>query len=249
MYYKYHDLDIYYETYKNGLNNIIFLHGWGTNQNTFIKQVDSLKENNNLYLIDFPGFGLSSEVETDFNLDTYVDLLRSFIVDLNINNPIIIAHSFGGRVLIKYLVNNDIKAAIFISSAGIKHFKLNKLFKITKYKIKKKYYKLTKNYLKYNLLIKNSGSNDYINLTEKMKIVMNKIIKINLKKHLNKIKCKTLLIWGKYDNDTPIKDAFIFKNKIKNSYLYLLNGSHFIHLEKFNEVNELINNFIIDLDE
>ena len=129
MYYKYHDLDIYYETYKNGLNNIIFLHGWGTNQNTFIKQVDYLKENNNLYLMDFPGFGLSSEVETDFNLETYVDLLRSFIIDLNINNPIIIAHSFGGRVLIKYLVNNDIKAAIFISSAGIKHFKLNKLFK------------------------------------------------------------------------------------------------------------------------
>ena len=251
MYYEFGDYDIYYEIIgsKNCQNNIIFLHGWGSNLTSFNKQVEYFKNLYKLYLIDFPGFGLSSEAEEDFILDDYVSLLNNFITDLKINDPIIIAHSFGGRVLIKYASRNKVKACIFIASAGIKHYKFKKTFKIIKYKLKKKYYKITKNYLKYNLLIKNSGSSDYLMLTDKMKKVMNNVIKINLKNYLKDIKSKTLLIWGKYDTEVPIKDAFTFKKKIKNSTLYLFNGTHFIHKEKSNEVNEVIDRFISDLDD
>ena len=66
---------------------------------------------------------------------------------------------------------------------------------------------------------------------------------------LKKIKTKTLLIWGKYDKVTPVSDAFIFKKKIKESSLYLLNGTHFVHNEKAEEVNEIIERFISDLVE
>lgn len=244
------EIKVYYEEYGSGIP-ILFLHGWGNDLNSFYKQIEYFKDKYHLFLLDLPGFGKTEEPNIAYNLNNYVDIVHEFVQKI-INNKelIIITHSFGSRIAIKLTSFFHVKGLIIISGAGIKHLKMKKKIKILYYKIKKQYYKLTKNYLDYNLLIKNSGSSDYISLSSTMKETMNLVIKEDLRKCLNKIKVKTLLIYGDSDTETPYIDGIIMNKKIKDSYLYKIeNGNHFIHIENSSIVNDIIERFISDIND
>lgn len=246
LYFNFQNINIYYEEYNGGKKEIIFLHGWGNSSSTFKHQVDYLKDKYHIYLIDLPGFGKSNEQLTPYNLNDYVKLIKEFIQKKEIIDPILIGHSFGGRVIIKYLQKNYLNKIILIASAGIKTKKtLKQKTNILIYKIKKKWYQITKNYVEYNHLIKVSGSIDYQNSTKILKETMVKIINEDLTSSLNKITSNTLLIWGAKDTETKIEQAYKFKKLIKNSILTVFeNAGHFVHIEEKENVNELIEKFI-----
>lgn len=246
MTFKYQNLNIYYEEYLGDKKEIIFLHGWGNSVNTFKEQIDYFKDKYHLYLIDMPGFGKSNEQIVPYNLDDYVKVLDTFIKEKEIQDPILIGHSFGGRIIIKYLNNHTVSKIILIASAGIKKKEnLKSKLKKMKYKIKKKWYQITKNYVEYNYLIKSNGSYDYQNASTILKQTMVKVINEDLTKYLKNIKAKTLLIWGKKDTETKIEQAYKFKNLIKNSSLTIFdNAGHFVHQEEKENVNSIIERFI-----
>lgn len=246
MNYKYDNLIINYNIIGSG-PPIILLHGWGTNYHTFDYLVKELKDNYTIFQIDLPGFGLSDEPKYIYSLDNYVHFLKTFIYELQIESPIILGHSFGGRIAIKYAsMNDNISKLILVDSAGIKHrLTIKQKLNILKYKILKRYYRLTKNITKYNNLINNSGSIDYKNSTPIMKGVLSKVVKENLKKHLKKIKVETLIIWGKDDTETPYIDALYMKKKIKNSGLVTIDDvGHFPYIERRNYFNKIITTYL-----
>lgn len=223
---------------------MIFLHGWGQNKETFNNITKNIN-NSTIYQLDLIGFGESHEPYKPFNLNNYCLFLEQFIKDLNIKNPILIGHSFGGRIAIKYASRNkNIKKLILINSAGIKQKSIKRSLLVLKYKIKKKYYQITRNLIKYNQITNTSGSIDYINSTPIMKATLSKIVNEDLKKDMRKIKTNTLLIWGKNDLVTPYKDAILMNKIIKNSKLITLNTDHFSYLKKEKDVTNIINTFI-----
>jgi len=248
MNYLINNVNIHYEEYGKG-EKILLLHGWGNDLNSFNKQLDCLKDKYHLYLIDLPGFGKTNEPNDIYSLDDYVKIVTIFIKNIiKEENNMIIGHSFGGRIGIKISTILNLKGLILISGAGIKHNTLRKTLKVFKYKIMKNYYKLTKNYLEYNFLIKNTGSSDYISLSSNMKESMKLIIKEDLRKYLKKIDCKTLLIYGDEDTETPYIDGSLMNKKIKDSIFYKIpNGNHFIHIEKSEIVNDIIERFLCDI--
>ena len=107
---------------------------------TFRYLIDVLKDKYTIYILDYPGFGNSPFPNRDLNISDYSDLIYNFINSNNIKNPTILAHSFGGRIVIDLFTrfNLDIKNLILIDIAGIKPKK-----SILK-KIKEKSYKLLK---------------------------------------------------------------------------------------------------------
>lgn len=252
MIYKYENININYDIIGSG-NPIILLHGWGTNYNTFKNLSNLLKNYFEVFLIDLPGFGKSGEPPHIYNLDNYLHFLNTFIEELQIENPIILGHSFGGRIAIKYsAISKNISKLILVDSAGIKHKKkIGTRLSILKYKWLKFYYRKTKNITKFNQLIKVSGSSDYISSSNIMKGTMTKVINENLKSQLSKIKVETLIIWGKDDQATPYSDAILMKNKIKNSGLVTFeNVGHFPYLERKNQFNRVIASFLgVDLND
>ncbi len=212
---------------------IILLHGWGCDSNTFNEVISYLKEQYLVYAIDLPGFGKSEVMDTYYTLDDYVELIKVFIKDKNIIDPIILGHSFGGRIAIKYASLYKVNKLILVDSAGIrpKNYLYTKI-KIMLYKLKKHWYKLTKNVMKYHNLIKNSGSDDYKKASLNMKMTLTKIVNENLDHLLKQIKAETLIIWGKNDNTTPLRDAKKLHRKIKNSGLVVIEGvGHFPYLD------------------
>lgn len=243
--YYYQDIYINYEIKGEG-PPIIFLHGWGQTKETFNNISNSLL-NHKCYLLDLIGFGNSTEPYTPYDLTDYVLFLNKFITDHNIINPIIVGHSFGGRIAIKYAsINNNLKSLILINSAGIRRKSLKRSLLTLKYKIKKKYYKLTKNTIKYNKLINTSGSKDYQSSSIIMKQTLSKIVKEDLSKYLKQIKKNTLIIWGTSDTVTPYKDGIKMNKLIPNSILISYNTDHFSYINKEKEIINDIKQFIGD---
>ena len=245
MDYIYKNKYVYFEKTGSG-NPIILLHGWGVDINVFDSITNMLKTKYTVYAIDLPGFGKSEEPDTPYNLDDYVDLLFQFVIDLDLYNPIILGHSFGGRIAIKFASLYKVNKLILVDSAGLKNKNFIKTkTKILLYKLKKKYYKITKNVIKYNDLLINSGSQDYKDSSTIMKKILVNVTNEYLEKYLKDITCDTLIIWGKKDDVTPYYNAIKLKKKIKNAGLVTLEGvGHFPFIESKKTFNKILKSYL-----
>lgn len=251
MLFKSDDISIYYEKYGNKNKTILILPGWGNTRPTFTNIINYFKEEYTIYIIDYPGFGNSPYPNKELNIYDYANIIRDFMENLNIINPIIIAHSFGGRIttLLTGYYKERIDKLILIDIATIKPKK--NIFKL----IKEKIYKFLKLLIKLlpklkqekykQKLLKAFGSTDYINLPQNMHNTFKNIVNKDLKEYLNYIESEALIIWGKEDNSTPIKDAHIINKLIKNSALIIYpKCKHFSYLEEPYLTNKIIDAFI-----
>lgn len=245
MDYIYKNKYVYFEKTGSG-NPIILLHGWAASSTIFESITNILKTKYTIYVIDLPGFGKSEEPDKPYNLDDYVDLLYQFIIDLDIYNPILLGHSFGGRIAIKFASLYNVSKLILVDSAGLKQKNFIKTkTKILLYKLKKKYYKITKNVIKYNDLLINSGSTDYKEASVIMKKILVNVTNEYLDKYLKDITCDTLIIWGKKDDVTPYYNAVKLKKKIKNAGLVTLEGvGHFPFIESKKTFNKILKSYL-----
>ena len=75
-----------------------------------------------------------------------------------------------------------------------------------------------------------SGSSDYNNSSPKMRAILSKVVNEDLKHVMPSIKCPTLLVWGKNDTATPLRDAEIMEKLIPLGNFW----NNLILKEKFN---------------
>ncbi len=99
---------------------VVLLHGWGANLQSFRMVQDFLSRNFRTYAIDLPGFGESDEPPVAWGVPEYTDFLHKWLTSLNIENPILVGHSNGGRISIMYASSRPVRKIILIDSAGIK---------------------------------------------------------------------------------------------------------------------------------
>ena len=237
-------LNITYRYHKSEQNakTVLLLHGWGGNLNSFRALEEWLKVAGfSVLTIDFPGFGGSDAPREDFVLDDYVKIVLELLEQEVVKSCSIVAHSFGGRVAIKLASSNKkelIEKLVLVDSAGIKpRFSLKTKLKILRYKFLKKLKKM--GLIKRDL--SNFGSDDYKAMPEALKPVFNRVINEDLSPYLKDIECPTLLVWGKYDKDTPLYMAKKMKKNIKDCAIITFEGGHFAYLknaEKFNIITK-----------
>ncbi len=221
-----------------GAAPVVLLHGWGTNIQSMAVITDSLKAQHEVYSFDFPGFGLSTEPETVWDVYRYADFTESALKALNIVNPILLGHSFGGRISIILSSRMPVSKLVLVDAAGIKPKRsFNYYQKVYTYKTFKNLAKTPGlSYLFKEFVAdysKKSGSSDYQNASPIMKGILSKVVNQDLRKHMSNISAPTLLIWGTHDFDTPLADAKIMEKLIPNSGLVTLAGAgHFSYLEQ-----------------
>ena len=63
---------------------------------------DFLSRNNRVIIIDLPGFGESPEPDSIWTLYDYAKAINELLTGINVNNPILIGHSFGGKISLLY---------------------------------------------------------------------------------------------------------------------------------------------------
>lgn len=245
------DWKINYEVLGEG-NPIILLHGWLTTLETMRPLANNLSQNFKVYLVDVVGFGKSDIPEHPLKSDDFGEFLKIFMENLKIDNPILIGHSNGGRIIINAVGRGIIKAKkiVLIDSAGLKpKRKIWYYLKVAFFKTGKFILNLlpnTTNIKKFKEKLRSKvGSSDYKAsnpvLKETMKIILNE----DLSHLLPKISVPTLLIWGSLDTATPITDARKMEKLIPDCGLVeYQGGSHFSYLENLNNCNLVLNEFL-----
>ena len=247
---KVNDWNINYEVIGEGYP-IVLLHGWLTDLETMRPLANNLCNNFKVYLIDVVGFGRSDIPERPLNTDDFGDFLRDLLDALKIENPILIGHSNGGRMIINAVGRGIVspKKVVLIDSAGIKPKRSMWYYtKVSVFKIGKKVLNMlpdTKTIKKFKEKLRNSvGSADYKASNNVLKETMNIIFNEDQTDKLPNIKVPTLLIWGSLDDATPISDAKKMEQLIPDAglveYKY---SSHFSYLENIDNVNLVLNEF------
>ncbi len=236
---KYKDIDINYIQYGKG-KDIILLHGWGQNIEMMEPLGERLAKESRITILDFPGFGKSDEPKTPWTINDYALLIEYIVSKLKIKKPIIIGHSFGGRVAIKYSSNNSIEKLVLFGSPCIRRKK-----KLT---LKVRILKFLKKLPGMNALaekMKNYiGSRDYKAASPMMRQILVNTVNEDLSIDAKRIEEPTLLIWGDHDQEAPIEDAKELESIMLDAALITLPGTHYAYLENLDRVISIIKTFI-----
>jgi len=246
------NLEINYKSAGQG-PAILILHGWGGSSDSWIKTSEILAKNGfKVICPDFPGFGKSKTPKEPWEVSNYVNFIDE-LVKKTINEPFfLLAHSFGGRVAIKFAINfpQKLRKLILCNSAGIKpkpDLKTKIIFclaKIGNAIFTPKPLTRFKDGAQ-NLFYLFLRHKDYVKADGTMKETMKKVVEEDLLPLLPQIKTKTLIVWGQRDKLVPIKYAYIFKEKIKNSELKILPKiGHSPHLEVPEKLTKVIIQFL-----
>lgn len=229
---------INYIQYGSG-KDIVLLHGWGQNIE-MMKPLGDRFPNNRITILDFPGFGESENIDKAYTIYDYVEILEEMLKKLKITNPIVMGHSFGGRVAILYSARNKVEKLVLFGSPCIRNRKNSIKEKFLK-KIKKlpgmdKIGEIAKKYI---------GSTDYKNATPVMRETLVNVVNEDLSEFAKKISCPVLLIWGTLDEAAPIEEARELEKLLKDGALIELPGcTHYAYLEALPQVTNILNSFI-----
>lgn len=239
------NLIVNYRKIGSGETDFILLHGWGCELNIFNNLVSKLDQNKyTIYVLDFPGFGKSQMPQEVYGVGEYANFLEKFIKKLEIKNPIILGHSFGGRVAIKFTSDNPgiAKKLILAGSAGIKK-DLKKSYLVAA-KAGKQVFNLPilKRYK--NRVLEKVGAKDLAESGER-EAIFRKVINEDLREYAKNIKIPTLLVYGINDDEAPVEYGKIFNDLIPNSKLEIIkNAGHYVFLDQEERFLELINKFL-----
>lgn len=248
---KVNNTSVYYEKSGQGKQAVILLHGWGQSTEGMKIIVQGMDlDQFCVYNLDFPGFGRSKLPPFTWSVYDYNKMLEQFIKKLNIKKPILVGHSFGGRIATIYAAQNDnLKSMVFIDAAGVKpkkslYVKSRVLtFKTFKWCVNTFYSKRKEEYLNnLNLMF---GSGDFNATSQELRQIFIKTVNEDLVYLYPKIKVPVKLIWGSEDDYTPVKDAKIMNRLIKNSSLNVYEGAgHYSYMDNYATFITDFNQFI-----
>lgn len=238
MFKKIKNIKINYKQYGEG-KDVVLLHGWGQNIEMMNPLGNYLKADHKITIIDLPGFGLSEEPDYAYTIFDYAESLHELLNSLKIKNPILIGHSFGGRIAIVYASRYDVDKMVLFGSPCVRHE--YKSFKQSFYKSLKKIkiFSPVVNFMK-----KHMGSEDYRNATPRMREILVKTVNQDLSECARKVNCETLLIWGEDDTAVLVSEARELDELLSDSALIILAGTHYCYLENLHQVVNILNNFI-----
>ncbi len=230
--------------------DMILLHGWGCDNTTLESVRRTAALTHTVYNLDFPGFGSSPEPEGIWSVFDYADMLGQFIAATGIKRPVLLGHSFGGRVSIIYAsAHHDVDKVVLVDSAGVRNpLPLRKRLKVAAFKAAKKIAPVILGKTKGAEFIDrwrgSAGSADYRAASPKMRAIMSKVIAQDLRHLMPEIKAPTLLIWGEHDDATPLADAHKMEALIPGSGLVVLPGDHYSFLRSPAQFAAVLSSFL-----
>lgn len=234
----YKGLDINYVFYDNKSKvNLVYLHGWGQNIEMMEPIAKPFSKKYNVLILDLPGFGLSPEPKEAWTLYDYAEMVNFFVKELKMNNPILIGHSFGGKISLCYALKYKTNKLVLLASPYEK--------KISKPTFKMKVFKILKKTPFASFAKRHMGSTDYRNASDMMRNILVKHVNLDLKDELKNIKCPTLLIWGTNDEAVDYEDALKLEKLIPDCGLVTYEGcTHYAYLERLDQTISVLDSFI-----
>lgn len=231
---------------------IVLMHGWGCSAETLASIANVAGTTHHVLSVDFPGHGKSAEPPHVWGVDEYTAVLADLLSAEKIKRPVLLGHSFGGRVGINYAASNPdcVGKLILVDAAGIKPRRpLRYYAKIYSFKAMKLMAKLMLSRESAERFIERrrsrTGSADYAAASPRMRAVLSKVVNEDLKHLMPAIKAPTLLIWGENDTATPLSDARYMERHIPGAGLVSFAGcGHYSFLDNPLQFSAVLRSFL-----
>lgn len=239
---KINNINLNYIRYgNNSSKTIVLLHGWGQNIEMMKPIGDNLKDDFDIVIVDLPGFGKSDEPDFAWSIYDYADCIHELLNNLKIENPIVMGHSFGGKVSLAFASKYNVeKLVLFASPYKPEIEKLSLKTKILKSVAKIKILKPLVEFFKSHI-----GSTDYKNASPMMRKILVQTVNLDITESVKKIKCPTLLIWGDFDTAVPLKRAYELENLISDAGVVVYEGcTHYAYLERLGQTINVLKSFL-----
>lgn len=228
-------------------NCIVLLHGWGQNIEMMKMIGDRFQKSFQILIIDLPGHGKSSEPKTALQVVDFVNILEKLLKKLNIDNPILIGHSFGGKISLLYSSMYRTKKVVALASPFKQEIpKLSFKVKVLKFLKKVPVINKLEGFAKRHM-----GSDDYRNASGVMREILVNTVNCDITENVKTIKVPVLAIWGTEDKAVPVEEAFELEELIPDCGVVVYQGcSHYAYLERLDQTVRVIRNFLLrDMEE
>lgn len=223
---------------RSGAGHPLFLlHGWGCSTEIWQRVLPFLEERFLVINVDFAGFGQSEEPPAVWGVEEYTRSVEAIAQAEGIENPILVGHSFGGRVSIVYASRNKTQKIILVDAAGVKPRRSFTYYrKVYTFKLMKWLAPILMGKERAQQMIEKrrakAGSSDYNNASPRMRAILSKCVNEDLCHLMPKIQAPTLLFWGENDTATPLADAKRMEKLIPDAGLVTVAGAgHYSFLE------------------
>lgn len=243
-------LKIHFKVSGQG-RDLVMLHGWGADISSLRPLHRHYERFFRTYSLDLPGFGLSDQPPHKWGVAEYAETVASFLQNLGLNQPIILGHSFGGKISVYLAAHQQpLHKLILVDSAGIvPKRRANYYLRVYLYKTARCIAELPglkKIFGKKLQAFKNqAGSQDYRNAKGVMRETLVKVVNEDLTDMLSRIKVPTLLVWGRDDTATPVDDGRLMEQLIPGAGLVVLQGAgHYSYLDRLPEFIKVTGMFL-----
>ncbi len=230
---------------------IVFVHGAGGSSATWFMQLRGLSSDYHVVAVDLNGHGKTPDRKEE-------DLLHSYLHDVHevvtkFDKPFLAGHSMGGALTQLYALNHpEYLRGIILVGTGARLRVTPVVFNL-----------LENDFEGYveavgNFMFHEDTSEEVIEASRhEVRKCPAQIIhrdfalcdKFDIMDRVSEIKTPTLVLVGDADVMTPVKYASYLKDKIEDSVMHVIEGAgHAVMLEKFGVFNELVANWVQDIE-
>ncbi len=219
--------------------DLYIIHGWTYTVEPWAKTLAQLKSAGfNIKMLHVPG--LTEPSSKVFTIDDYVEWADANIPD----GAVALGHSNGGRILMNLCAKKPekLKYLILLDSAGVYERTTKKRLVQTVAKIGKPLKKLPLVNKAFHRL---TGTTDYSRAPENMKQTLVNMIESDKNLDFNKIKTRTMILWGKKDTTTPPRHATKIYEGLPNAELkFYADWTHAPYISSPDELSKVLSTLL-----
>jgi pimeloyl-ACP methyl ester carboxylesterase len=253
---------------------IFLIHGFGTKKEYWIAQSDNFSNEFKVITLDNRGAGRSGRPNEPYTAEMLAKDVIGLMDVLKLEKAHFIGHSLGGAVVQHIAIMYPERVAKIIlmntfpdfplDKSGLEMFKKNQIVMYEAIRmdpIKGFYDKMklrfSRDFLKIMKMEPDRKLHGIVTTNELMEInnidpatpqdiknLTNVLVTHNVLNRLHQIKAETLIIAGDKDRLASKVSSEQLHEKIPNSILKVIQGGHYINLEKAPEINQLIIDFL-----
>lgn len=194
---------LFAETFGQGSPRVLALHGWGRRGRDFRQSLSDF----DALAVDLPGFGASPPPSEVVGAEGYAALLTPVLDEFEIP-PVVIGHSFGGRVAVCLAAANPGRVGPLVITGS-------PLLRLAPGRKPAPGYRMLRFLNRVGLIAddrmerarRNRGSADYRAARGVMRDVLVTVVNEDYEQQLRELGSRVILLWGEDDKEVPLEVA------------------------------------------
>lgn len=232
---------------------LVFVHGAGSNGNTWHRQLTAFADAHSPLALDFPGHGRSGGTESLKSIEAYRECLGAFVDALRLRPGVLVGRSMGGAVAMAYALAHPKRVRGLVLVATAAHFELPQAmldtwknvmlgrapqpFTTEAFSPKTDFAVMREAWMEQ---VKTDPRVRYFDLAA--------CNQFDVTARLGEINIPTLIVAGRDDTFTPPQQSEVLHKGIKGSKLLIIeDAGHTVSSEKAEEFNAAVRDFLTGL--